>query len=95
MVAYFPTDVRLEVLGEDGACFDRKSGVTHVMDAAGAVILQQIISQPGISRDDLLAQLVASFEDDPAALEQLLANALALLAQKGVMRASVVPDAYR
>ena len=94
-VLYCPNDVRLELLGDEAACFERNSGVTHVMDAGGAFVLSHIVQQRGIDRDELLANLLASFQDEAAALATLLDNTLSLLLEQGLIRATGAPDANR
>ncbi|MEQ8515062.1 MAG: hypothetical protein RIC38_05600 [Chromatocurvus sp.] len=81
----YPADVRLESLDDYSACFERKSGITHILDAAAAFILQQAITQPGIDRDAMLEKLQHSFDDGPEALTPLLDKSLALLLRQGLL----------
>lgn len=85
-MGFYSAAVRLENLDEGAACFEKESGVTHVMDDGAAFVLQQVIAQPGIDRDTLLANLMASFDDDPSELAVLLDNILTLLLKKGLLR---------
>lgn len=95
-MGYFPADIRIETLHDEGAaCFERSSGVTHLMDDAATVILEHVIAYPGISEEELLTQLQASFDDDPEVLSGFVDKALALLLQQGLLHLSESPDAHR
>lgn len=87
--------MRLESLNDGAACFDRDSGVTHIMDEAASFVLESVIAQPGMDRETLLARLRASYADDPEALADLLDKALELLWRRGLIRSAEAPHAHR
>ena len=91
---FYSAAVRLENLTEGAACFDKESGVTHVMDDGAAFVLQQVIADPGIDRNSLLSKLTTSFDDDPSELAVLLDNILTLLLQKGLLHDTAAPHVH-